>query len=111
MPVEDESRAHPPRIQPRQVVYVDYPDHLARIRDLNLYGAYIEDPRPFSVGHVYRVRLWLDEEVTVTAKAIVRRSEPGSGLAVEFIEMSEEDRAHLRDFLGASDRAEGQKSR
>jgi hypothetical protein len=46
-----------------------------------------------------RIQLTLSENITVTARAMVRRVEEGKGMSVEFLEMSSADRGRLRDFL------------
>lgn len=102
MPRDLERRAQA-RTCPPAAIYVDYPDLRPRIRDLNLWGAYVLDPRPLPTGHIYQMRFWLDEKTCVTARAMVRRCVEGSGIAVEFVEMCENDRNALRHFLGTTE--------
>lgn len=102
MALDTERRAQT-RTRPSEIIYVDYPDLRPRIRHLNLWGACILDPRPLLAGHIYRLRFWLDDKTRVAAKAMVRRCDVGAGMAVEFVEMSENDRSSLRRFLGAGE--------
>ncbi len=104
MAVPDERRGQP-RFHPRHRVAVEFPDQQAQVRDLNLWGAYVLDPRPFPAGRVYRLRLRLDARVTVEAKAMVRRCDPGVGMAMEFIEMTDDDRDRLQDFISLQEGA------
>jgi len=105
MPIDNERRVQG-RFHSRKPLLVDFPDQQARIRNFNLWGAYIEDPRPLPAGHVYRVRLWLDPRNSILAKAMVRRSDPGKGMAVEFVEMTDDDRDCLQEFVSLCDEAE-----
>jgi hypothetical protein len=102
----DLERRSQSRFQPRKPLLVDFPDQQARVRNLNLWGAYIEDPRPLPGGHVYKLRLWVDQRNPVAAKAMVRRSDPGKGMAVEFVEMTDDDRERLQEFINLCDEAE-----
>lgn len=89
------------RIAPQRTLYVDFPEQRPTVRDIGLSGAYIVDSNPFFLGRIFQLRLWLDEQTTITVKAMVRRYDRGKGMSVEFLSMSEEDRQRLRAFLGA----------
>ncbi|MFQ5778843.1 MAG: PilZ domain-containing protein [Terriglobia bacterium] len=97
VPMNTEHRIEP-RITPRQSVPVDYPGFKPHLRDVSLSGAFIEDPRPLSVGRPVEVRLWLAYGEAVSIKAMVRRVEEGRGMGVEFLGMSEADWKRLRMF-------------
>ncbi|MFQ5694525.1 MAG: PilZ domain-containing protein [Terriglobia bacterium] len=101
----DYERRSQPRVQPAETIWVDYPDLKPRVRDMSLAGAYIEDARPLLRGHVCSIRLTLSQQQSVNAKAIVRRTDPGVGMAVEFVEISAEDRRRLQRFLGQAGQA------
>lgn len=102
----DHDRRGQPRITPPKEVRVEYPDHHPRVRNLSLSGAFIEDPRPIPRGRVIRVKLVIDGEPPILAKAMVRRVEPEVGMGVEFIELSSEDQNRLRQFVGVTARFE-----
>lgn len=96
---ESNHRAHT-RIMPFASIAVQYPQLRPVIRDLSPTGAFIEDQRPLPVGRQFDLRLGgqgiLPE---VRLKAIVRRTEPYMGMAVEFVAISKEDDRHLQEFL------------
>ena len=85
-------------------IEVDYPDLQPRLRDISSFGVYIEDGRPpASVGACLRIRIWLSETESISTRVIVRRVDPG-GMAVEFTEMGNADRARLEAFLQKIDK-------
>lgn len=96
----DHERRTQVRIHPERPIYADYPDLRPRVRDISLSGAYIEDHRPLPRGRMLHVRLWLDERTSITARAMIRRSDEGVGMGVEFLTMSDDDRNRLRQFVG-----------
>jgi len=73
---------------------------VSRISNLSLGGLFIETPEPPAVGTIMKL-LFEAPGREVRARAIVRRSVPGQGMGVEFVEMGNEDRARLRDLLKA----------
>ncbi|MFQ5777261.1 MAG: PilZ domain-containing protein [Terriglobia bacterium] len=101
----DYDRRADPRIEPREPLSVEYPALRARVRDISLSGAYIEDPRPLPRGRVHQVCIWLDTHTSVTIKAMVRHCEEGKGMGIEFLEMSREDENRLRRFVTPSEAA------
>lgn len=105
MAIDHERRAQP-RIQPAKPIHVDYPELRPRVRDISLAGAYIEDPRPLPRGRMLQLRIQLDERTAITARAMIRRSDPGVGMGVEFLVMSDEDSKRLHDFVGVSAQVE-----
>lgn len=102
----DHERRTQPRIQPARPIYADYPDLRPRVRDISLAGAYIEDHRPLPRGRMLQLRLWLDERTPINVKAMVRRSDEGAGMGVEFLTMSSEDSNRLRHFVGVEAKVE-----
>lgn len=101
MVTESKPRAHP-RVVPKRILFVEYPNHLARVRNLSLSGAFIEDTRPLCVGQMVHFMLWLDDVKPVETDAMIRRRDEGQGLGVEFRSMSETDRARLRETIMAA---------
>jgi hypothetical protein len=81
-------------------VTVDYPGMKATIRDISSEGAYIYDKRPLGIGRIVEFYIQLPES-PVNVRGIVRRSEPETGMAVEFIEMSNVGRRQLVQWLSA----------
>lgn len=105
MPLDHERRTQR-RMRLERPVYVDYPELRARLRDISLAGAYIEDHRPLPRGRMLQLRIWLDKEISITPKAMIRRSDEGQGMGVEFLSMSDEDMNRLRQHVGASAQVE-----
>ncbi len=89
-----------PRVKPKETLLVDYPTYRASVRDINLSGAFIEDPRPIPPGHVIRLRVQLSENESITANVMVRRVEEGRGMGVEILAMNDADRNRLRKIVG-----------
>jgi c-di-GMP-binding flagellar brake protein YcgR len=93
------------RIIPPEAIVAEYPGLRSVIRDLSPTGAFVEDNRPFPVGHLIDLRLRgesLSEPIHV--RAIVRRVEPQLGMAVEFVALSEATRSVLWRFIKQSAR-------
>jgi hypothetical protein len=105
MALDHERRAQP-RSRLERPVYVDYPELRPRVRDISLAGAYIEDHRPLPRGRMLQLRIWLDDKTSIAAKAMIRRSDEGAGMGVEFLSMSDDDMNRLRHFVGATAQVE-----
>jgi PilZ domain len=91
------------RVVPPEAIVAEYPGLRSVIRDVSPTGAFIEDNRPFPVGHLIDLRLRgesLPEPLHV--KAIVRRVEPQIGMAVEFVALAKSTRAILWGFIERS---------
>jgi hypothetical protein len=65
------------------------------LETLSPYGMFVRTAREVQTGTVLRIGIALGHE-TFRAAAVVRHSQPGKGFAVEFIQMSSNDRALLR---------------
>ena len=100
MAIDYERRAQP-RILPREPVLVEYPTLPPRVRNISLSGAYIEDLRPLPRGRMYEMCIWLDADTSIKVKVMVRHSEEGKGMGVEFLEMARENHNRLRNFIAA----------
>jgi len=105
MPRDHERRTQA-RTRLEHPVYVDYPELRPRVRDISLAGAYIEDHRPLPRGRMLQLRIWLDDATSIAAKAMIRHSDEGQGMGVEFLSMSDDDRARLRQRVGAGAQVE-----
>ena len=53
---------------------------------------------PLSVGTVVDVRMWIGD-APVQAKAVVKTSNPGVGIGIDFTEMTSPDRLKLEHYL------------
>lgn len=69
-----------------------------RLLDVSIGGCYVEMSSTIPVGTKLKIGLWLDSE-RVTATAIVRTSDPGFGIGIEFVDMNNEEEYRLREFL------------
>jgi PilZ domain len=99
----DSDRRSQFRVVPPEAIVAEYPGLRSVIRDLSPTGAFIEDNRPFPVGHLIDLRLRGDSlAVPIQVKAIVRRVEPQIGMAVEFVALTKPTREILLDFIGKS---------
>jgi hypothetical protein len=96
----DFERHRPTRIR-AEGARVELIDFQPQLRDLSMFGAYVKDPRPLRVGRIVRVRIWLSEKEAITAKAIVRSHDEREGMGIEFLEISNPDRARLEAFMKA----------
>ncbi len=98
--ISDSDRRSHLRVIPPEAIVAEYPGLRSVIRDVSPTGAFVEDDRPFPVGRVIDLRLRGEGlEAPIEVKAIVRRVEPQIGMAVEFVALSTEARAHLHRFI------------
>jgi len=70
----------------------------ARTADLSIGGCFVEMPNPLPKGTPVRIALWL-KETKLWASGKVVSSTPGFGIGVHFVEVSEQDRNLLKQFL------------
>jgi hypothetical protein len=70
--------------------------------DVSGNGCYIETILPLPKGTTLKVDFWMDTEKIVTT-AIVRTSDPGVGMGIEFIGLLEEKRNRLQQHLDKLD--------
>jgi hypothetical protein len=66
--------------------------------DISMGGCFIEMPIPLQKGTKLTVGIWIKEHKLRAAGRVVN-SRPGFGIGVQFTEISELDRAQLKDFL------------
>lgn len=94
----DERRLDP-RAPADSQVSVEYILPGPRARDLSVTGVYICDDRPFQRGTQIDLRLRLAKDDTVVVRGMVRRVDPGVGMAIEFIHIDHHARRRIRDFV------------
>ena len=71
------------------------------LRDLSEGGAFIQTQQQFSKGSI--LTLCFDLPFTghrIAATVVVRHRREGSGIGVEFLDLSPDDRLELQDFVG-----------
>ncbi len=84
-------------------VTVQYLSSVPRVRDLSTSGFFILDPRPFQRGETIEFRLTLGSAKPFVVTGMVRRIEPGVGMAIEFIRIDADARRRVKEFISRSD--------
>ena len=96
------SRRFTSRVETPAGVWVDWRcvgrEDISRVRNLSLGGLFVETPKPRGVGSTAQLE-FLVQEGQIRADAVVRRAEPGRGLAMKFTAVSEEDRPRLEALI------------
>jgi len=70
--------------------------------DISGNGCYVETILPLPVGTTLRIEFWREEE-KISTSAVVRTSDPGVGMGVEFIGMTPEAKQRLQNHLDKID--------
>jgi hypothetical protein len=70
----------------------------ARTADLSIGGCFIEMPNPLPKGTQIKIAIWV-KDTKLWANGRVVTSTPGFGIGVQFIEISEQDKNQLQEFL------------
>lgn len=70
--------------------------------DISGNGCYVETILPLPVGTTLRVDFWMDTE-KISTSAVVRTSDPGVGMGVEFIGMTPDAKQRLQAHLDKVD--------
>ena len=70
----------------------------AMVSDLSVGGMFVVAANPLWVGATFSARLFLGEPLAVNC--VVRRVLPGRGMGVEFVSLSEDNRARLNTVVG-----------
>ncbi len=94
------------RLHPRvlgEEINVQYLKPIPRVRDLSVSGLYILDPRLFQRGETVEFRLTLGSAKPFAVTGMVRRVDPGQGIAIEFIHVDASARRSIKEFIAHSD--------
>jgi hypothetical protein len=70
--------------------------------DVSGNGCYIETILPLPKATTLKVDFWMEEE-KISTTAVVRTSDPGVGMGIEFISLSDENRHRVQDHLDKLD--------
>ncbi len=93
-----QSRRFAPRVETHDGVFVDWCcfglEDISRVRNLSLDGLFVETPKSRSLDSTVKLE-FLVQEGQIRADAVVKRAEPGRGLAMKFTAVTEEDRLRL----------------
>jgi PilZ domain len=73
-------------------------EDISRVRNMSLGGLFIETQASKGLGSIVKLE-FLVEEGQIRADGIVRRIEPGRGLALKFTAVSEQDRPRLAKLM------------
>jgi hypothetical protein len=96
------SRRFTSRVETPENVWVDWRcaghEDISRIGNMSLGGLFIETRVSKGLGSVVKLE-FLVQEGQIRADGIVRRIEPGRGLALKFTAVSEQDRPRLAQLM------------
>jgi PilZ domain len=70
--------------------------------DISGNGCYVETVMPLNIHTTLRVDFWMDQE-HVSTSAMVRTKDPGVGMGIEFIGMTDEAKKRFQAFLDGID--------
>ena len=101
MPLSEKDRRLSPRVEAEKIDF-QYLSSLPRVRDLSVDGLYLLDPRPFQRGQTVEFRLTLGSAKPFVVTGMVRRVEPGHGMAIEFIHIDAAARRRVKEFISTS---------
>ena len=104
MPTPETSHRLTRRVSVRTEVWLGQDGIFTRseewLSDLSLGGAFIESAPTANPGAVLNLRFQLPtSSAPIDCTAIVRHTRGGQGLGVEFVDLSPDSRARLRDFV------------
>ena len=68
--------------------------------DISASGCYVETILPAPIGTSLNADLWIGEE-KITTRVLVRTSDPGVGMGIEFVGLKLEDQQRFQDHLKA----------
>jgi hypothetical protein len=96
------SRRVASRIETPAGVWVDWRcagrEDISRVRNMSLGGLFIDTSASRALGSTVKLE-FLVQEGQIRADAIVRRVEPGRGLALKFTAVSDQDRPRLAKLM------------
>lgn len=102
----NENKRTAPRVQTSPGNYVIYVEGSGSIRDLSLGGVFVVDEDPLPVGTTISFELRL-HTCSMPVKGAVRRSVPGQGMGIQFVQLSPEGKILLKSYLDSQARAPG----
>jgi hypothetical protein len=90
-----------PRAPANGAVQAEYVMPAPRVRDISISGLYLEDSRTFVRGQTIDLRLRLGDEQPIEVTGMVRRVDPGRGVAIEFTHIDAHSRRRLKEYVSA----------
>jgi len=94
----DRNRRLDPRVSDG-IIRVEYVAPGPRVRDLSLTGIYLVDSRTLQRGQPIDLLLRLGDAEPIQIQGMVRRVDPGEGMAVEFIQVDTAGRRRIKEFI------------
>lgn len=94
------------RLNPRVAdgyIVIQYVAPSPQVRDLSVTGVYIVDPRGLQRGQQVELKLQIGNEQPFVVRGMVRRVDPGQGMAVEFIQVDAAGRRQIKEFISRSE--------
>jgi PilZ domain len=70
--------------------------------DISGNGCYVETILPLAIGTTLRVDFWVDSE-KISTSAVVRTSDPGVGMGIEFIGLTPDTKQRIQNHLDKTD--------
>jgi len=70
--------------------------------DISGNGCYVETILPLAIGTTLRVDFWVDTE-KISTSAVVRTSDPGVGMGIEFIGLTPDTKQRVQNHLDKTD--------
>src|SRR5216684_5987390 len=96
------SRRFTSRVETHERVWVDWRcdgrEDISRVRNMSLGGLFVETRTSRGLGSTIKLE-FLVQEGQIRADAVVRRVEPGNGLALKFTAVTDEDRTRLAALM------------
>ncbi len=102
MGTEERNRRLDPRVATGEVV-VQYVAPSPQARDLSVSGIYIRDSRTLQRGEQVELKLQIGDEPPFIVRGMVRRVDPGQGMAIEFIHVDAAARRLIKEFISRSE--------
>jgi hypothetical protein len=90
------------RLEPRaigQAITVEFLAPIPRVRDFSTSGLYLVDPHPLQLGQPVELRLSFGADDVVNVRGMVRRVEPGEGMAIEFTHIDTAARRRVKEYI------------
>lgn len=81
------------------IIQVEYVAPSPHVRDLSVSGLYLADTRTLQRGQPIELKLRLGGSDAIVVRGMVRRVDPGQGVAIEFIHVDAADRRRIKEFI------------
>lgn len=85
------------------VIQVEYVAPSPSVRDLSTSGLYLNDPRTLQMGQLIELKLRIGADEPIVIHGMVRRVDPGQGMAVEIIRLDANARRRIKEFISRAD--------